>query len=65
MAAFFCQISTEEIAREEAQVAGQQNAAPPWGEIDFPNVLVPVDSTADTSNTSTGKGIEISVTPSE
>ncbi|GEM_PF-1969766 len=58
MAAFCCQISTEEIAREEAQVAGQQNAAPPWGEIDFPNVLVPVDS-------STGKGIEVSVTPSE
>ena len=29
------------------------------------NVLVPVDSTADTSNTPTSKGIEISVTPSE
>ena len=29
------------------------------------NVLVPVDSTADTSNTPTSKGIEISITPSE
>ncbi len=29
------------------------------------NVLVPVSSTADTSNTPTSKGIEISITPSE